>query len=582
MKGLFEIMTNKEWMINPEFVHGIRKALEQNLNTHAVFEKPQKTCGFVTAIDENGCVYYPEEYQISEDGTKVKSQWALKYEDEQTFPFVSVLTVDGPITRNGGGCSYGSVDHRNMMINAANHPLCRGHIFIIDTPGGTAWAKNDYEQAINYARSLGQPVLCFIDGDCYSAGMYLASLCDERYYMHPKDGVGCIGVMGAFYTEADGSTNKFTNETYHEIYDPESYDKNREFRDIANDGNTEKFVAELAELGVEFRRDVKKACPKAKKEHLHGKIFTAEEAKGILVDGQSTFLDCIKRCFDLYNGTVKPIEREITTDDQGTDTEGTEKEPKNASTPATVASSAQEPTTAPSSKKDKNNNNFNQTHIDMKNYPLISAACGIKEGEIEVNAEGAFMNVPLLDSLEAHMKEAEQKVADAEQKATAAEQSLAELQGKVDELSAQVTAANEAKEVAETALAQANEAHSKELSDLNAQHADALAKKDDELNALTEAKDKEIAQLTSEKSDAEVNLQTTKDALATAEQTIADKQAQIAALTNEAGEELNSGDAPENNGEGVKTPQLRSFDPSKYKTNVERKAAFERFKRGEE
>ena len=101
-------------------------------------------------------------------------------------------------------------------------------------------------------------------------------------------------------------------------------------------------------------------------------------------------------------------------------------------------------------------------------------------------------------------------------------------------------------------------------------------------NALTEAKDKEIAQLTADKTDAEANLQTTKDALATAEQTIADKQAQIAALTNEAGDELNSGDAPENNGEGVKTPQLRSFDPSKYKTNVERKAAFERFKRGEE
>ncbi|MDY4498681.1 MAG: hypothetical protein SPE04_03805, partial [Prevotella sp.] len=175
-----------------------------------------------------------------------------------------------------------------------------------------------------------------------------------------------------------------------------------------------------------------------------------------------------------------------------------------------------------------------------------------------------------------------QKVADAEQRATAAENALAELQGKVDELSAQVTAANEAKEVAETALAKANEAHSKELSDLNAQHTDALAKKDDELNALTEAKDKEIAQLTADKTDADANLQTTKDALATAEQTIADKQAQIAALTNEAGEELNSGEAPENNGEGVKAQTLRTFDPSKYKTNVERKAAFERFKRGEE
>ena len=75
-----------------------------------------------------------------------------------------MLTVDGPITRNGGGCSYGSIDHRNMMINAANHPLCRGHIFIINTPGGSAWAKNDYEQAINYARSQGQPVIAFVDG----------------------------------------------------------------------------------------------------------------------------------------------------------------------------------------------------------------------------------------------------------------------------------------------------------------------------------------------------------------------------------------------------------------------------------
>lgn len=557
MKGLFEIMTNKEWMINPEFVHGIRKALEQNLNTHAAFEKPQKTCGFVTAIDENGCVYYPEEYQISEDGNQVRSLWALKDDDAQNFPFVSVLTVDGPITRNGGGCSYGSVDHRNMMINAANHPLCRGHIFIIDTPGGTAWAKNDYEQAINYARSLGQPVLCFIDGDCYSAGMYLASLCDERYYMHPKDGVGCIGVMGAFYTEADGSTNKFTNETYHEIYDPESYDKNREFRDIANDGNTKKFVAELAELGVEFRRDVKKACPKAKKEHLHGKIFTAEEAKGILVDGQSTFLDCIHRCFDLYNGTAKPIEREITTDDQGTDTEGTEKEPKNVSTPATVASSAQEPTTAPSSKKD-NNNNFNQTHIDMKNYPLISAACGIKEGEIEVNAEGAFMNMPLLDSLEAKFYTNEQAVADAKQKATTAEQKLADLQAKFDALQAEHDAAKTRSD--ETAAT--------------------LAKKDEEIAALTTKKNEEIATLTTDKAKVEEELKGAKESLATAEQTIVDKDAQIAALTEEAGKEPAAGTAPGNNGEGAQVTDPHTAYPTWNPSDpVGSKKAIEKYKR---
>lgn len=555
MKGLFEILTEKKWMISPDFVHGIRKSLEHNLNTHAVFSKPEKNCGYVTAMSADGSIYYPEEYQISEDGMQVKSNWALGSEKEQTFPFVSVLTVDGPITRNGGGCSYGSIDHRDMMMRAANHPLCRGHVFIINTPGGSSWAKNDYEQAIQYARSLGQPVIAFVDGLCASAGMYLASLCDERYYMHPKNEIGCIGVMAAFYTEANGSTNKFTNETYHELYDPESFDKNRAYRNIANDANDEELIKVLAELGVEFRADVKKACPNATDEHLHGKLFYAEDVTGILVDGQSTFMEVVQRAFALYDGREQPIKREEVVEPDPNPDEDPQNEPEATNT---------------------------NTNINMENYPLICSACGLQAGEIAVTEEGAYMNASLLDSLEAHMKEAEQKVTDAEQKVTTAETTLAELQGKFDDVSAQLTAANEAKKVAENALAQAKEAHSKELSDLNAQHTEALAKKDDEMKDLAEAKDKEIADLTAAKTETEANLQGAKDALATAEQTIADKQAQIAALTNEAGEELNSGEAPENNGEGVKVQILRSFDPSKYKTNAERKAAFERFKRGEE
>lgn len=517
MKGLYEILTEKKLMISPDFVHGIRKAFEQNLNAHAVYERPAPTCGFVTVKAADGSIYYPEEYQISEDGKKVRSQWALEDEYEQTFPFVSVLTVDGPITRNGGGCSYGSIDHRNMMINAANHPLCRGHIFIINTPGGFAWAKNDYEQAINYARSLGQPVIAFIDGMCASAGMYLASLCDERYYMHPKDEIGCIGVMASFYTQADGSKNQFTDETYHELYDPESFDKNREFRDIANDGDSEKLVKELAELGVEFRADVKKACPAAKDEHLHGKVFDAEQVKGILVDDQSTFFDCVHRCFDLFNGTAEPIKR-------------TQENHQHTNT---------------------------KNHINMANYPKINAACGMQDcQQIEVKEDGAFMNAPLLDTLEAHLTSQEQAVADAKQKATTAEQSLADLQAKHDAL-------------AET-IAQKDE----EIKNLK----EAKAKADEDIKALNDAK----AKADEEKAKVDEELKTAQASLATAQQTIADKDAQIAELNENPGEEPAQGAAPQNNGEGAKAQNLREFDPSKYKTNAERKAAFERFKRGEE
>lgn len=551
MKGLYEILTEKKWMISPDFVHGIRKALEQNLNAHAVYERPAPTCGFVTVNAADGSIYYPEEYQISEDGKQVRGQWALdsSNDDAQNFPFVSVLTIDGPITRNGGGCSYGSIDHRNMMIKAANHPLCRGHIFIINTPGGSAWAKNDYEQAINYASSQGQPVIAFVDGMCASAGMYLASLCDERYYMHPKDEIGCIGVMASFYTQADGSKNQFTDETYHELYDPESFDKNREFRDIANDGDSEKLVKELGELGVEFRADVKKACPAAKDEHLHGKVFDAEEVKGILMDAQSDFFSCVKRCFALYNGTAEPIVRKPSDDED--ETKGSLNEPSDhpAHDPQL------EPDKASSAKKKNHQHTIHQKSINMANYPKINAACGMQDGQqIEVKEEGAFMNAPLLDTLEAHLTAQEQAVADAKQKATTAEQSLADLQAKHDAL------------------------------------AETIAKKDDEIKNLKEAKakaDEDIKDLNDakakadeEKAKVDEELKTAQASLATAQQTIADKDAQIAELNENPGEEPAQGAAPQNNGEGAQVETAKTGYPTWNPADpVGSKKAIEEYKR---
>lgn len=543
MKGLYEILTEKKWMVNPDFVHGIRKTIEQNLNTHTAFTKPEKTCGFVTAKDDKGNTYYPEEYQISEDGKQVRANYQLDYPEDderaQNFPFVSVLTVDGPITRNGGYCSYGSIDHRDMMMRAADHPLCRGHLFIINTPGGSAWAKNDYALAIDYAHSKGQKVIALVDGMCASAGMYLASLCDERYYLNPKDQVGCIGVMAAFYTLANGSKDKYTDETYHEEYDPESFDKNKAYRDIANKNDNKELVKELAELGVEFRADVKKACPNAIEDvHLKGKVFNAEDVKGILMDDQSTFMVCVQRCFALYNGTAEPIKREASIQKP----EPEDNEPEQAS-----ASTAQE----------NHQHTIHQKSINMANYPKINAACGMQDGQqIEVKEEGAFMNAPLLDTLEAHLASQEQAVADAKQKATTAEQSLADLQAKHDAL-------------AET-IAQKDE----EIKNLK----EAKAKADEDIKALNDAK----AKTDEEKAKVDEELKTAQASLATAQQTIADKDAQIAELNENPGEEPAQGAAPQNNGEGAKAQNLREFDPSKYKTNAERKAAFERFTRGEE
>ena len=516
---LLELSTTKYWMMHPPMLNALRIGIQENIAGRIVLTAEQtiKRMAYAIGMTANG-----EKLQFSMSSNDDEGNG--REPSEETNQFVAVLPVCGPITRNGDACSYGSIDFRDMMIQTSNHEECKGIIVYINSGGGSANAIPDYKYAIDYAHKQGKKVVALVDGDCYSAAMYLAVLCDEIYYVNVKDGFGSIGVYGGFYTMKSGEKNAYTNETWNEVYATQSYNKNEWYRK-ATDGDYSLLQSDFDALCEEFMSDVKAARPNVTDEHLHGATFDAKEVEGILNDGPSTLDELVNRF--LADSDAKP-------------------------------------------KNDVTATNTN-TNINMENYPLICSACGLQAGEIAVTEEGAYMNASLLDSLEAHMKEAEQKVTDAEQKVITAENALAELQGKFDELSAQVNAANEAKAVAENALAQAKEAHSKELNDLNAQHTEAIAKKDDELKALTEAKEK-----------SEIEFQGAKDALATAEQTIADKQAQLAALTNEAGEELNSGEAPENNGEGVKVKSLRTFDGSKYKTNVERKAAFQRFLHGEE
>ena len=69
---------------------------------------------------------------------------------------INVVVIDGPVTRDGDGCSYGSKDHRDQIMYANTIPQVIGHIFIINTPGGAACARIDYDQAIADCREKGK------------------------------------------------------------------------------------------------------------------------------------------------------------------------------------------------------------------------------------------------------------------------------------------------------------------------------------------------------------------------------------------------------------------------------------------
>lgn len=536
MNGLLEILTNKQWMIRPDFVHSMMPVIQNNLNNHIdITEEREHEMGCRIVFTREGVeTRIKEERYSAKDGRYISS-----WNDNKDDPFINLMFVDGPITRNGGACSYGSVEHRDMMMAAADNANCVGHIFHINTPGGSAWAKNDYQQAIDYARSKGQPVMAFVDGMCCSAGMYLAALCDERYYMHPKDEIGCIGVMAAFYTEKDGTTCAYTNETYHELYDPESFDKNKEFRDIANDGNSELLIQELSRLGVEFRADVKAACPKAKDEHLHGKVFDAQDVKGILMDEQ-------KSLGEVFNIVV----------DRGM---------KNG---------------LQSARNAKNMLNPNNNIISMKeNYPAVFALLGVEE--MQMQEGGAFMNEGLLATLNAAIEAKNQEIADAKALADQLTAQKAELEQKLNDMES----ANKAE------LDSLNAAHQQAIDNLNAEHKAEIEAKDAKITEQEQditAKEETIGNLQNDLNakqtemdanaskllESEEALNNANATIAERDQQITDLNAQIEQLQNEPGHQPAAGAAPDKNGGAAEGPQLvvdqYVYDPAlSYKENRE-------------
>lgn len=577
MNGTLEIYTNREWMILPSFVHGILPTVMYNSQNHSMLgiDREKK---LPMAINADGRDIF-REYEVTDDGKTypMYDSWnGIDFLKDLKQPFVNVIPIDGPITRNGGACSYGSKDIRDWMMKASDNPYCQGHLLVVNTPGGSAWAKNDFQQGIDYAHSRGLRVIDLVDGMSASAGEYLASLCDEVYVVNLNDELGCVGVMASFFTMKNGSKNQFTGETYREYYDPESVDKNKEIRDIAEEEDATLLIEELKKLGVEFRADMKKAFPNAiEDEHLKGKMFAAKDVMGILCDGQMLLGDAINRVFALGSGAEKPIAR----------TAGRKMGKRlKVETAAGRAAASAAPTTAPIAQVSTTLNSINM----KEKFPKIFALLGVEA--MECKEDGTFFNASLLETLEGKIGEMEQANADAKALAEQLTNEKNELTAKVESLTTEHAAAIE----------QLNAEHTQAIDTLKAEH----QTKVDELNATVEEKQNAIAALEQEKADlqADVNakaenietltteLNGAKAAVETAEQTIAERDqtisdlnAQIAELEQNPGEQPQAGAAPQTNGQGAQAPTVGVgqyvYDPNlSYKENMKRKDAFEQGK----
>lgn len=491
-----EMMTANKWLIEPTFGLKAMRLLNAMAAGHLLTDQEKVYCDRLYCMADGSFAAYDDDY---EPGSS---------EQDIPQPFINVLHLEGPLTREGGACTYGSRQLRDMMMEAADTEGCLGHLMIINGPGGVSNTIPDFLQATDYARAKGQPIIGRIDGYCASAHIWVSAMCDEVYYNNPTDQIGSVGIYWAGILNKDGDTDPDTGGTWHIVYDPESYDKNRFARDLAEDNNDELIKAELKADGETFRNFIKSRRPNCTDEHLHGKMFDCKDVEGILVVGRATMQQVFDRIVEL-SASIKAA-------------------PTNA----------------------KSSTHLNNS-INMKeNYPAVFAALGVEE--MQMSEGGAFLNEGLLQTLNEKIEAMQQAEADAK--------ALVEsLTAEKENLTQQVADLNSQMETLNTEHAQA-------IENLNSEHAAAIEEKANQIAALEQekadlnadinAKAESIEQLNTELTGAKESLTTAEGQLAEKDQTIADLNAQVEELQVEPGAAPQAGASPENNGAGADAPQV--------------------------
>lgn len=469
-RGLHEIMTQRMWDMPREALMSFKEVIDKNLLGHIplMMEHDELRKPFMLSSRDR----FTEQLYV---GTARYIEWYEDLRDDDQI--INVMSINGPITRNGGACSYGSKEIRDYLMQSADMEHVIGHILIIDSPGGSAQAKYDFEQALAYVHEKKQPVIALVDGLCCSAAYALAALCDEIYVMNEKNTVGSIGTMAAFYYTPDGAEDAQTKRIFVERYAEGSPYKNKTLRDLA-DGDDTLLMQGLSKSAEDYKAMVRANRPSVTEEQLLGADYEASEVMGTMVDGVGTMQSCIDRILELSGNAQQQTEEPQTTPVDDPDGDPIDDPDNDAS---------RQPGNEDESKTPKINN-----QEMSKSFEKIQMACGA--GALESDKNGLYLQTAYCEKLEAYVEQAEQKAETLDAKM----QEIAGLNETMEQLKSEQAAALEAlKAEYETNLNSLNEQLTKaaesfatEKAALEAQlkeAADKLAEKENELNEMAQA-----------------------------------------------------------------------------------------------
>lgn len=467
---------------------------------------------------------YDDDWDDDDDQPKVQ---------QEDVKYINILRLTGPMTRGGGECSYGSLEMRDELMQAADRDDVVGHIIYCRTPGGMATTLIDFRKAIDYIHERGQKIYMFCDGTVASGGAFLSAMCDGVFAYNGEDEIGSIGLYTAFFTMENGAVNSITQEKYVEYYADKSTEKNRAYRD---GGDMELIKKETNEYLDELLAAMKQDRPSIEEEQMNGAMFKMKDVVGTIIDGICTLPELCERIYGEWAATQ----------------------------PASTRNTAEENTQS----------NINQkTNPKMsKEYKNLASLAGYEADATMVSDnEGLLTLQPQeADAMEERLQAMTEQSATLEAENTSLKEGNNAMSTALANMAVERDAAlREVRELKET-LAKNDDTQIQEVrTEMQAQLDEAATR----YAALEDEKKKvenTLAEVTTEKNNLEASAkaaaETAAQQLAEKEQIITDLQAQLAEANSGSGSKVNAGESPKTNGETAGAMQMKSapaWDPGK-------------------
>lgn len=264
------------WLLEPSYLIGFAPQV-QKIIAGEDLNFQESTNALIKILDPSGQVVKAD----SEGRTQVP---------EGSYAVVSMM---GAVIKYGDFCTYGADEIVGALQTADKNPKIKGTVFAIDGPGGAVSAIGPFLQ---FAKTKTKPIVGLADA-CMSLHYWAAvSVCD--YLMADNDvsaRFGSVGVVSSFqdakpYWEEKGIK-------FHEIYPPESENKNEAFR-LALEGKYDMIIEEhLSPIAQKFQAAVRAGRPNLKEEKgvLNGKTYDADKAQGLgMIDGIGSLTDAME------------------------------------------------------------------------------------------------------------------------------------------------------------------------------------------------------------------------------------------------------------------------------------------------